>query len=92
LRIITPSTIYSATQAAVRTAVAGVTMDALLNQRVEIAGQLRELITPHAEALGVLLHAVEVRDVMLPGDLRKAFSGRAEGEAGRPGGARACTR
>jgi regulator of protease activity HflC (stomatin/prohibitin superfamily) len=66
--------IYSATQAAVRTAVASVTMDALLNQRVEIAGQLRELITPHAEAVGVQLHAVEVRDVMLPGDLRKAFS------------------
>lgn len=66
--------VYSATQAAVRTAVASVTMDALLNQRVEIAAQLRELITPHAEAVGVQLHAVEVRDVMLPGDLRKAFS------------------
>jgi regulator of protease activity HflC (stomatin/prohibitin superfamily) len=66
--------IYSATQAAVRTVVASVTMDALLNQRVEIARQLRDLIAPHAEAVGVQLHAVEVRDVMLPGDLRKAYS------------------
>ena len=66
--------IYNAAQAAVRTAVAGVTLAALLNQRVAIAAQLRELITPHAEAVGVQLHAVEVRDVMLPGDLRKAFS------------------
>jgi regulator of protease activity HflC (stomatin/prohibitin superfamily) len=66
--------IYSATQTAVRTAVAGVTMDALLTQRVSIGAQLRELIASQAEAVGVQLHAVDVRDVMLPGDLRKAFS------------------
>ncbi len=66
--------IYSATQSAVRTVVAGVTMDALLTQRVAIATQLRELIAPQAEAVGVQVHAVEVRDVMLPGELRKAFS------------------
>jgi regulator of protease activity HflC (stomatin/prohibitin superfamily) len=66
--------IYSATQTAVRTVVAGVTMDALLTQRVSIGSQLRELIAPQAEAVGVQLHAVEVRDVMLPGELRKAFS------------------
>ena len=66
--------IYSATQTAVRSVVAGVTMEALLTQRVAIGAQLRELITPQAEAVGVQVHAVEVRDVMLPGELRKAFS------------------
>jgi regulator of protease activity HflC (stomatin/prohibitin superfamily) len=66
--------IYSATQTAVRAVVAGVTMDALLTQRVSIGEQLRELIAPQAEAVGVQLHAVNVRDVMLPGELRKAFS------------------
>ena len=66
--------IYSATQTAVRTAVAGVTMEALLTQRVAIGAQLRELVAPQAEAVGVQVHAVEVRDVMLPGELRKAFS------------------
>ena len=66
--------IYSATQTAVRTVVAGVTMEALLTQRVAIGAQLRELIAPQAEAVGVQVHAVEVRDVMLPGELRKAFS------------------
>ena len=66
--------IYSATQTAVRSVVAGVTMDALLTQRVSIGAQLRELIAPQAEAVGVKIHAVEVRDVMLPGELRKAFS------------------
>ena len=66
--------IYSATQTAVRSVVAGVTMEALLTQRVAIGAQLRELIAPQAEAVGVQVHAVEVRDVMLPGELRKAFS------------------
>jgi regulator of protease activity HflC (stomatin/prohibitin superfamily) len=66
--------IYSATQTAVRGVVAGVTMEALLTERVAIGAALRELIAPQAEAVGVQLHAVEVRDVMLPGDLRKAFS------------------
>jgi len=66
--------LYSATQTAVRSIVAGVTMDALLTQRVSIGAQLRELIAPQADAVGVQVHAVEVRDVMLPGELRKAFS------------------
>lgn len=66
--------IYSATQTAVRTAVAGVTMEALLTQRVALGAQLRELIAPMAGAVGVQVHTVEVRDVMLPGELRKAFS------------------
>lgn len=66
--------VYSATQTAVRTVVAGFTMDALLTQRVAIGAQLRELIAPQAEAVGVQLHTAEVRDVMLPGELRKAFN------------------
>jgi regulator of protease activity HflC (stomatin/prohibitin superfamily) len=77
--------IYSATQTAVRSIVAGFTMEALLTQRVAIGAQLRELVAPHAEAVGVKVHAVEVRDVMLPGELRKAFSevlkARQEGQA-----------
>lgn len=66
--------IYSATQTAVRTVVAGYTMDALLTQRVAIGAQLRELVASQAEAIGVQVHAAEVRDVMLPGELRKAFN------------------
>lgn len=66
--------IYSATQTAVRGVVAGVTMEALLTERVAIGAALRDLVAPQAEAVGVQLHAAEVRDVMLPGELRKAFS------------------
>lgn len=77
--------LYSAAQTAVRTVVAGVTMEALLTQRVAIGAQLREIIAPQAAAVGVEIHAAEVRDVMLPGELRKAFSevlrARQEGQA-----------
>jgi regulator of protease activity HflC (stomatin/prohibitin superfamily) len=77
--------IYSATQTAVRTVVAGFAMEALLTQRVAIGAQLRELVAAQAEAVGVRVHTVEVRDVMLPGELRKAFSevlkARQEGQA-----------
>jgi regulator of protease activity HflC (stomatin/prohibitin superfamily) len=66
--------VYTAAQTALRAATAAVTMDALLNQRAAIGGQVLELIAPKGEAVGVKIHEVEVRDVMLPGDLRKAFS------------------
>ncbi len=68
------SHIYSATQTTVRAVVAGLALESLLTQRVSIGAQLRSLIAPHAEGVGVQIHAAEVRDVMLPGELRKAFS------------------
>jgi regulator of protease activity HflC (stomatin/prohibitin superfamily) len=49
-------------------------MDVLLNQRTAIGGQIRELIVSSADVVGVRVHGVDVRDVMLPGELRKAFS------------------
>jgi regulator of protease activity HflC (stomatin/prohibitin superfamily) len=66
--------LYNAVQTAVRTVTAGFTIEALLAQRVAISTPLRELIAPAAEAVGVAVHTIEIRDVMLPGDLRKAFS------------------
>lgn len=66
--------LYSATQTAIRTVVSGMAMADLLTQRIGIGTQLRELIAPQAETFGVQVHTIEVRDVMLPGELRKAFS------------------
>ncbi len=66
--------VYNLAQTALRAVVAGISMDAMLNQRVAIAAQLKELIVSQAESVGYQVHAVEVRDVMLPAELRKAFS------------------
>jgi regulator of protease activity HflC (stomatin/prohibitin superfamily) len=77
--------LYSAAQTALRVAVAEIAIDALLAQRAEISTRLREIIEPQAAAFGVQLHAVEVKDVMLPAELRRAFNetlkARQEGQA-----------
>jgi len=66
--------LYSAAQNALREVTAGLAMDALINQRVAIAGELRERLARLADSIGVRVHAVEVRDIMLSADLRRAFS------------------
>jgi regulator of protease activity HflC (stomatin/prohibitin superfamily) len=77
--------LYSATQTAIRTVVAGLTLETLLTQRVAIGAQVRELVAPQAQLVGVEIHTLEVRDVMLPGELRKAYNevvtARQEGQA-----------
>jgi regulator of protease activity HflC (stomatin/prohibitin superfamily) len=66
--------IYSAAQIALRAAIVPTTLEALLTQRITVGEQLRGTLVPIAETVGVAIHAVEVRDVMLPGDIRKAFT------------------
>lgn len=66
--------VYNAAQIALRASIAASTLDALLGQRIAIGEQLRVALIPQVAAIGITLHAVEVRDVMLPGDLRKAFA------------------
>jgi regulator of protease activity HflC (stomatin/prohibitin superfamily) len=77
--------VYSAAQTAVRSVVAEVSLEALLAQRVALGAPLRERIAPHAESVGLHVVSVDVRDVMLPGELRKAFGevlkARQEGQA-----------
>jgi regulator of protease activity HflC (stomatin/prohibitin superfamily) len=54
--------------------IGGIASDALLAQRVNIAAQLLERVQPQTAAVGVTVRAVEVKDVMLPGDLKRAFA------------------
>lgn len=68
------STIYQATQLALRAAVGASPVEDLLAQRLEIGRKLREALAPAAADLGVTLHAAEVKDVMFPADLKRIFS------------------
>jgi SPFH domain/Band 7 family protein len=65
--------------------VAAIPSDALLAQRVDIAAQLLARVQPQTATVGVTVHAVEIKDVMLPGDLKRAFAevlkARQEGQA-----------
>jgi regulator of protease activity HflC (stomatin/prohibitin superfamily) len=67
--------INSATQIALHKAVGCVSAEALLNQRLEIGARLLARIQPHAVLLGIDVLAIEVKDMMLPAELRRAFAG-----------------
>jgi regulator of protease activity HflC (stomatin/prohibitin superfamily) len=66
--------LYNAAQLALRAIVSGVAVEALLNQRLEIGAQLLARVQPEAAKIGVNVLAVEVKDVMFPADLKRAFS------------------
>lgn len=68
------SDLYNNAQLAVRAVVGGVAIEALLNQRLEIGAQLLARVQPEAAKVGINVLAVEVKDVMFPPDLKRAFA------------------
>lgn len=66
--------VYNGVQLALRTLVAGQPVEALLVQRLDLGKQLLAAVQPEAGKIGVTVHVAEVKDVMFPGDLKKAFA------------------
>ncbi|MDB6124482.1 MAG: Band 7 protein [Pedosphaera sp.] len=66
--------LYNAVQLALRTMMGAQSIEALLNRRLDVGKELLALVKPEAEKIGIQVHAVEVKDVMFPGELKKAFS------------------
>lgn len=66
--------VYAAAQRALREEVARLALQALLDGRPGLGGELLERVRPDAERVGLGLDELTVRDVMLPGDLRRAYS------------------
>jgi regulator of protease activity HflC (stomatin/prohibitin superfamily) len=77
--------LYVATQLALRAAVAETGIDDVLERKLQIGEGLLEIVAARGESLGVEVDKAEIRDVILPGDLRAAFAevvrARAEGRA-----------
>ena len=67
------SDIYNAAQLALRHVVSGVAAEVLLTQRLDVAPQLLARVQPDSAKIGITVHAVEVKDVMLPAELKRAF-------------------
>jgi regulator of protease activity HflC (stomatin/prohibitin superfamily) len=65
--------LYNAAQLALRGVVSGVAVEALLNQRLEIGAQLLARVLAETTKIGVNVHSVEVKDVMFPAELKRAF-------------------
>jgi regulator of protease activity HflC (stomatin/prohibitin superfamily) len=66
--------LYSDLQLAVRQIIASEPIDSLLEQRPQMGARLMELAAPKAEQLGLALERVDVKDLTLPGELKKLFT------------------
>jgi regulator of protease activity HflC (stomatin/prohibitin superfamily) len=66
--------LYNAAQIALRAVAGGVTIEALLGQRLDLGAQLLARVKVDAEKIGINVLAVEIRDVTLPNDLKRAFA------------------
>ncbi|HEV7809018.1 MAG TPA: slipin family protein [Candidatus Limnocylindrales bacterium] len=79
------SALYVALHAGIRRALAGQTADDVLAARAELGPAVAEAIASDIARIGVELLSVDVRDIMVPGELKRAFAGivaaRREGEA-----------
>ena len=66
--------LYHAAQVALRAVVGGLAAEALLHQRLEIGAQLLARVQPEAARIGIEVQSVEVKDVMFPAELKRAFA------------------
>lgn len=77
--------LYLAVQLALRAEVAQHALEELVAGRVALGTALRERVAEPARGFGLTVEAVELKDVMLPADLRRAFAealkARKEGQA-----------
>jgi regulator of protease activity HflC (stomatin/prohibitin superfamily) len=67
-------TMYLSIQLGLREVVASRTVDEILAARTTIGPEILELVAPQVVSIGIELTAVEVRDVMVPSDLKRAFA------------------
>jgi regulator of protease activity HflC (stomatin/prohibitin superfamily) len=67
-------TMYLDIQLGLREVVAGRTVDEVLAARTMIGPEILALVAPQVMTIGIELTAVEVRDVMVPADLKRAFA------------------
>jgi regulator of protease activity HflC (stomatin/prohibitin superfamily) len=66
--------LYNAAQLALCAVVSGAVIETLLNQRLEIGAQLLARVQPEVAKIGLQVLAIEVKDVMFPAELKRAFT------------------
>lgn len=77
--------LHLALQIALRDIVCSLAIDELLESRNGMSGRLMEMTSEKIKALGIKLESVDVKDITLPGELKKIFAqvvtARKEGQA-----------
>ncbi len=67
-------------QTTMRNAVGEVTLDELLRNRDEIAGRIQSIVDKASDPWGILVEAVELKDIGLPDDMKRTMAKEAEAE------------
>lgn len=70
-------------QTTMRNVVGEVTLDELLSSRVETAEKIRAIVDEATDQWGVIVKSVELKDVLLPEDLKRVIGKQAEAERER---------
>jgi len=77
--------LHNQVQLALRAVVGELAVETLVTQRPRVAAKLLVLVQPEAAKFGVQVHAVELKDLMYPAELKRAFAeslkARQEGQA-----------
>jgi regulator of protease activity HflC (stomatin/prohibitin superfamily) len=68
------TSLYLNLQMALRQIVGGEKIDILLENRSNISGRLMELTSAKANDLGLKLISADIKDIMFPGEMKKAFA------------------
>jgi regulator of protease activity HflC (stomatin/prohibitin superfamily) len=70
-------------QTTVRNVVGQFQLDQLLSKTVDINQQIKSVIDAHTEPWGVMVTAVEIKDIILPENMQRAMAKEAEAERER---------
>ena len=77
------SQIAAKSQTALRDIIGSVSLDDLLSQRTTIAEQIKAIVDSAAEAWGVDIAAIEIQNIEIPADMKRAMAQQAEAERDR---------
>ncbi len=70
-------------QTTMRNVVGETSLDELLSQRNEIAGRIRKIIDEATEVWGIEVSSVELKDILLPDEMKRVIARQAEAERER---------
>ncbi len=70
-------------QTTMRNVVGETSLDELLSQRNEIAGRIRKIIDEATEVWGIEVSTVELKDILLPDEMKRVIARQAEAERER---------
>ena len=75
--------ISAKSQTALRDIIGSVTLDDLLSKRKEIAENIKVIVDSAASAWGVDIAAIEIQNIEIPADMKRAMAQQAEAERDR---------